>query len=127
LAVVLELLIPNSSMQRYVRMVVGLLLLLVLLKPVLTIFEVNPEEMFKNFSQEKHVSDEEIKNSMENTKSEIQASQLAYIEQRMDVQLKKDWKKEVSDRFHVELDSVDVKLDKAEVDQSKPAIQRVNV
>ncbi|MFP3440851.1 stage III sporulation protein AF, partial [Pantoea sp. SIMBA_133] len=38
LATVLELLLPNSSMQRYVKMVIGLMLMAVILSPILTIF-----------------------------------------------------------------------------------------
>ena len=38
LATILELLLPKNALQKYVKMVVGLLLLIVLLQPVFTIF-----------------------------------------------------------------------------------------
>lgn len=127
MAVVLELLLPNSSLQRYVRMVVGLLLLLALLKPVLSVFDVNPEDMFNKFSESSTVNDGEIKNSIENKKSEIQASNHAYIEEQMAVQLQKEMKKEVADHFHLAIKKTRVKLDKNTSGESREAISHIDV
>lgn len=127
MAVVLELLLPNSSMQRYVRMVVGLLLLLALLKPVLSIFDTNPDEMFNKFSESSTVNDSEVKNSIENKKSEIQASNRAYIEEQMAVRLRKEVKKEVSDHFHLAVKDISVKLDKNTNEGKGDNVQQVNV
>ncbi|HET7579734.1 MAG TPA: stage III sporulation protein AF [Bacillales bacterium] len=127
LAVVLELLLPNSTLQRYVRMVVGLLLLLALLKPVLSVFDTNVNEMFTKFSSSPVVQDEQINNSLKNKKKEIQAAQLAYIEHRMDVQARKKIKKEVSSRYHLEVAKVDFDLKGVKFGQSPANVQHVTV
>ncbi|HEX7064584.1 MAG TPA: stage III sporulation protein AF [Bacillales bacterium] len=120
MAVVLELLLPNSSLQRYVRMVVGLLLLLALLKPVLSVFDTNVNEMFASFSASSVVNDGQIKNSMKNMKKEIQASNRAYIEDKMAVRIKSQIEKEVSDRFHLDVAEVNVDLMPVESDGDSP-------
>lgn len=127
MAVVLELLLPNSGFRRYVRMVVGLLLLLALLKPVLSVFDTNVNEMFSTFSQSPMVSSQQIKNSMKTKKKEIQASQHAYIEKQMAVRLKKQVEKEVSGRFHMDVADVSVTLKDVKFGQSPTNVKHVTV
>lgn len=127
MAVLLELLLPNSTLQRYVRMVVGLLLLLALLKPVLSVFDTNVNDMLSVFSSSAIVSDDQIKNSIKSQKKEIQASQRAYIEKQMGVQWKKQAQKEVSDRFRMDVDNVEVTLDDLQFGRSRTNIKKVTV
>lgn len=127
MAVLLELLLPNSTLQRYVRMVVGLLLLLALLKPVLSVFDTNVNDMLSAFSSSAIVSDNQIKNSIKNQKKEIQASQRAYIEKQMGVQWKKQAQKEVSDRFRMDVDNVEVTLSDLQFGSSRTNIKKVTV
>jgi len=46
-ATILELLLPNSSTQRYVKLVVGLMILVAMLQPVLSIFHEDPETLME--------------------------------------------------------------------------------
>lgn len=79
---ILELIIPNNSMKRYVHIVVGLILLLILVQPILYIFSINIpatlQEIEKSlFSQDELLLSSEKK--LEEQKSEIQVEQDAYI------------------------------------------------
>lgn len=128
MAVVLELLLPNSDMQRYVRMVVGLLLLLALLKPVLSVFEVDPDDILDSFTSSAVVSQEKVKNSIENKKIEIQASSRAYIKEQMAVRLKKKVKEKISEHFHLAISNIVIKLKEDGISrESGKAIQHIDV
>jgi len=79
---ILELIIPNNSMKRYVHIVVGLILLLILVKPILYMFSVNIPAALDQVEQTLFTQDELLFSSekqLEEQKSEILAEQDAYI------------------------------------------------
>ena len=117
LATVLELLLPNSSMQRYVKMVIGLMLMAVILSPVLTIFTKDFDSMLRSATIDGSIDNKEMENTIESKKSEIQASNAAYIEEQMAVQMKSQVEKELREQFNLEISSV--ALDLTEVDGEK--------
>ncbi|KMK76989.1 stage III sporulation protein AF [Alkalihalobacillus pseudalcaliphilus] len=83
LATILELLLPKNALQKYVKMVVGLLLLIVLLQPVFTIFT----EDFDRWLYQIAANQSKEENSMEELinlqKREIELGQSAYISKQM--------------------------------------------
>jgi stage III sporulation protein AF len=46
LATVVEMLLPNSSMQKYTKLVIGLLLIVVILTPILKLLSTDLDELF---------------------------------------------------------------------------------
>jgi stage III sporulation protein AF len=127
LAVVLELLLPNSNLRQYVRMVVGLLLLLALLNPVLSLFNIDIEKVFYESQTSTTITDETIKKSIKNKKSEIQASQRAYIEEQIAVQMKNDVKGEIDERYNMVVAEVTVALSNEQKDKAPANIAGVYV
>ncbi|MGA9290215.1 MAG: stage III sporulation protein AF [Anaerobacillus sp.] len=117
LATVLELLLPNSSMQRYVKMVIGLMLMAVILSPVLSIFTNDFDSMLRSATLDSSTENKKMENAIESKKSEIQASNAAYIEEQMAVQMKSQVEKELREQFNLEISSV--ALDLTEVDGEK--------
>ncbi|MGB7999247.1 MAG: stage III sporulation protein AF [Anaerobacillus sp.] len=117
LATVLELLLPNSSMQRYVKMVIGLMLMAVILSPVLSIFTKDFDSMLRSATLDSSTENKKMENAIESKKSEIQASNAAYIEEQMAVQMKSQVEKELREQFNLEISSV--ALDLTEVDGEK--------
>lgn len=90
LATIVELLIPATSMKKYIKLVVALILILVFLKPIFYLFDIDVKqaltasyERLENYNKE----GEDMKSSIEFQKSEIQDKQYAYIEKQMAVQL----------------------------------------
>lgn len=79
---ILELLIPNNAMKKYVHLVFGLLLLLLLLQPLFSLFRVNviteieniEKTLFQNFEE-----NADIESLIENQKKEIESEHAAYI------------------------------------------------
>lgn len=90
-ASLIDLLIPATSMKKYIKLVVGLILILIFLKPVFMLFDFNAQDALeRSFAQiEGEAMDtEEIENLTKIHKSEIQDSQSAYILEEMAVRLK---------------------------------------
>ncbi|ARK31402.1 stage III sporulation protein AF [Halalkalibacter krulwichiae] len=119
LATILELMLPNSNMQRYVKMVVGLLLLVVMLQPLLTIFKEDVDEWLFSLSRETEQTEQSINNQINLQKREIELGQRAYHLEQVAVQLKrqvtealeKDHKVQITD---VSVDIVEEKLERFE-------------
>lgn len=88
-AIVIDMLLPSSSMQKYAKMVVSLLLIVVMLTPIFKLFKTDPEVIFEYLTKNGQSESADIKNQINSKKIEIQASQRAYILEEMAVQLKK--------------------------------------
>ncbi|MFC5612656.1 stage III sporulation protein AF [Metabacillus niabensis] len=117
LAVIIDLLLPNSTMQKYAKMVISLLLIIVIINPIFRIFTTDMNDVLEQFQVNNSASTEtDIKNSMEFQKKEIQASQRAYILEQMAVQMKTMAEEELVQRY-------DVTIDKILLSESKQADQ----
>lgn len=82
IATILELLLPNNAMKKYIHIVIGLFLLLILAKPVLYLFSIDATAELEKMEQTLLYGDavlEQTKKQMENQKKDIQAEQAAYI------------------------------------------------
>ncbi|WP_077326905.1 stage III sporulation protein AF [Virgibacillus siamensis] len=92
LASIIDLLIPATSMKKYIKLVVGLILILILLKPVFYLFDVNIQQAvtaaFEQLDKENR-TENQVKIEMKKQKNEIQASQHAYVLKQMTSELKK--------------------------------------
>ncbi|MDN4635418.1 MULTISPECIES: stage III sporulation protein AF [Bacillus] len=122
-AIVIDLLLPNSSMQKYAKMVVSLLLIVVMLNPIFALFRADPDQIFSEIMKGKdQAQSEEIKNQMNLEKKEIQASQRAYILKQMAVQLEKS-AKEPLEKESYEMKHVEVLADEEHLDQNMEANQ----
>lgn len=93
LGTIVELLIPNNSMKKYVNIVIGLLLLLVLAKPILYLFTDDVTAQLDKFEQiifQEEATLSETETLMEIQKRDIQAEQDAYIWNEVKLQLMKE-------------------------------------
>ncbi|WP_430785342.1 stage III sporulation protein AF [Virgibacillus flavescens] len=90
LATIVELLIPATSMKKYIKLVVALILILIFLKPVFYLFHIDIKDAL-NSSYKRlesyNVNEKDMKSLIEFQKNEIQDGQLAYIEEQMAVPL----------------------------------------
>ena len=82
------MLLPSSSMQKYAKMVVSLLLIIVMLNPIFKLFKTDPEIIFDYLTKQEQSQSADIK-IKSNQKKEIQASNRAYVLEEMAVQLKR--------------------------------------
>ena len=118
LATVIDMLLPNSTFQKYAKLVCGLLLITVILTPVFKLvsgdFEQVLEAAATNLPEEKN-----LENSIESQKKEIQASLDEYTLEKMAVQLKEDANKELIADYGVEIDSIKLSMND-QADESFP-------
>ena len=91
LATIIDLLIPNLATKKYIKLVVGLILILILLTPIFTLFKLDIEgALNQTYSElfEQEGTNDIVKDSIEMQKNEIELTQDAYILEEMVVQLK---------------------------------------
>jgi len=127
LATVIDMLLPNSSMQKYTKMVTGLLLIAIILTPIFKLISGNFETVLAQVPSIGAPQGNNMKNSIDLQKKEIQASQHAYIVDEMAVQLKKDVEKELMDQYGLEIEKIDIATNEKS-DQAFPDnLQKVTV
>lgn len=68
LAIIIDMLLPNSSMQKYAKMVISLLLIVVILNPIFSLFRADPDVIFEQLTKNGQVQSEEIKNQLNSEK-----------------------------------------------------------
>ncbi|MFB0634944.1 stage III sporulation protein AF [Bacillus rugosus] len=123
-AIVIDMLLPSSSMQKYAKMVVSLLLIVVMLTPIFKLFNTDPAVIFEYLTKNGQSESADIKNQINSKKIEIQASQRAYILEEMAVQLKK----KAEERFsHDEYKVDNIKLTAGEKVDSEEDIKTISV
>ncbi|PFO03789.1 stage III sporulation protein AF [Bacillus sp. AFS076308] len=127
LATVIDMLLPNSSMQKYTKMVTGLLLIAIILTPIFKLISKDFETTMSSIPSYQAPGEKNMKNSIDLKKKEIQASQHAYILEEMAVQLKKDVKEELMNQYGLEIEKIDLAVN-AESDKAFPEnLQKVTV
>jgi len=127
LATVIDMLLPNSSMQKYTKMVTGLLLIAIILTPIFKLISKDFETALGSIPSYQAPGEKNMKNSIDLKKKEIQAQQHAYILEEMAVQLKKDVKEELMEQYGLEIAKIDLATNE-ESDQAFPDnLQKVTV
>lgn len=104
------MLLPNSSFQKYTKMVAGLLLITVILTPVFKLVKSDLEDVIASVNLE-YSSEKNMENSIEMQKTEIQASLDEYTLDKLAVQLKEDANKELMAAYGVEIESITLFVD----------------
>lgn len=128
LATVIDMLLPNSSMQKYVKVVISLLLISIILSPIMKIFSSDFESAIasiSNFNSE--VDEEKMENLIELQKKEIQASQHAYILEQTAVQLKLDAEEELMEQYGMEIAEIQVEAEEMDENLSPESLQSITV
>lgn len=127
LATVIDMLLPNSSLQKYTKMVTGLLLIAIILSPILKIFSTDLETALATVPSFKDSEEKNMENLIELQKKEIQASNRAYILEQMAVQLKMDAEEELMDQYGLEIASIDLFVDENSEGAVPEDIQAITV
>lgn len=123
LAMIVDMLLPSSSMKKYTKLVTGLLLIAIILTPVLKIFSQDFDSLMAQVSAKSIVNKNQVENLIEMKKKEIQASQDAYKLKQVAVQMKKEVNKELIDRFGISIDG-DISITMK--DQEKVSVDNID-
>jgi stage III sporulation protein AF len=127
LATVIDMLLPNSSMQKYTKMVMGLLLIAIILTPILKIISKDFEAALTSIHFQQPSEDKNMKNLIDLKKKEIQASQHAYILEELAGRLKKDVKEELMKQYGLEIADIDVEVNTKSDQATLKNLQKVMV
>ncbi|MFD0048436.1 stage III sporulation protein AF [Actinomycetes bacterium NPDC127524] len=128
LATVIDMLLPNSSMQKYAKMVIGLLLIAVILAPILNLFHTDLNTLISKATESfTHGDEKKLKNLTEMKKKEIQAEQNAYILQQTAVQLKAKAKEELMKKYKMEIAYIDIKVKNEEQPKIPEDLQKITL
>ncbi len=127
LATVIDMLLPNSGMQKYTKIVTGLLLIAIILTPIFKLISKDFESAMGAIPSYQAPGEKNMKNLIDLKKKEIQASQHAYILEELAVQLKKGVNKELMDQYGLEIEKIDLAINE-ESDEAFPKnLQKVMV
>ncbi len=119
LATVIDMLLPSSKLQKYTKMVTGLLLIAVILTPILKILSSDFEEAFASVPVFEASGEKNMENLIEMKKKEIQASSDAYILEQTAVHMKQDAEEELMEQYGLEIANIDILVDESS-DQAFP-------
>lgn len=113
IAVMLELLIPNAQLHKYVKMVIGLLLILILLTPLFSIFSIdNKDILLESLKfEEKVVTEDALEKKINQQKKDIETTQSAYIEEQMAVQMKRQVEEELMQQYEMNIDKLTIEFE----------------
>ena len=110
LAAIIDLLIPANAMKKYVKLIFGLILMLIFLKPLFYLFNLDVNQSIES-SLSQLYQEEKTGHSLENLtklqKTDIQASQHAYILEQMANQLKSIANPSLIENHQVEIADID--------------------
>ncbi|WLV23533.1 stage III sporulation protein AF [Aciduricibacillus chroicocephali] len=112
LAAIIDLLIPSTRLQKYVRLAIGMTMMLLFLKPVFHLFGTDVERLLERGVSPLFADKQEtqIKNQVEMQKSEILGVRQAYISKQMAVQLKEQINPVLKERHQAEISNLELKV-----------------
>ncbi|MCK2003388.1 stage III sporulation protein AF [[Brevibacterium] frigoritolerans] len=109
LATVIDMLLPNSALQKYAKMVIGLLLIVIIITPILGLFNKDFDDILTAATSEfEDQKKKDLGNLTEMKKKEIQATQGAYILKQMAVDLQAEVEEELMADYNMRISSIDV-------------------
>jgi stage III sporulation protein AF len=114
LATVIDMLLPSSNMQKYAKIVTGLLLITIILTPLFKLMSTDFDEVMNSIDLNGSSQNKSVENVIEMKKKEIQASQRAYILEQMAVQMKQQAEKEMMDEHGKVIEKVTIQADDLE-------------
>lgn len=114
LATVIDMLLPSSNMQKYAKIVTGLLLITIILTPLFKLMSTDFDEVMNSIDINGPSQNKSMENEIEMKKKEIQASQRAYILEQMAVQMKQEAEKEMMDEHGKVIEKVTIQADDVE-------------
>ncbi|WP_174734173.1 stage III sporulation protein AF [Mesobacillus harenae] len=114
LATVIDMLLPNSSFQKYTKIVTGLLLIAIILNPVLKLLSSDFEETLASVTAFNGNNENNIENLIDLNKKEIQASNDAYILEQMAVHLEVDAEEELMEKHGLEIAAINLRVDESD-------------
>ncbi|WP_019154466.1 stage III sporulation protein AF [Robertmurraya massiliosenegalensis] len=128
IATVIDLLLPNTSLQKYTKMVAGLLLITIIMSPLFKLLSSDFDAALASIpSIQSNDEEKNMENLIELQKKEIQASHHAYILEETAVQLQSDVEEELMEQYGLEITNIEMAVDEDSQSDSFEQIQSIVV
>lgn len=113
LAFIVDLILPDTNLKQYVKLVIGILLILIIIEPLLSIFKIDVDYLVEEltFSEQGVVVENEIENEMNSKKNEIESLQSAYVLEEVVVQMKNKVEEELGEDYEAKIINLEVSED----------------
>lgn len=127
LATIFDMLLPQSNMQKYTKVVIGLLLIAIILTPLFQLISTDFEKALASISLFEPNEEKDLENLIEMKKKEIEESQHAYILEQMAVQLRITAEEELIEQFGLKVAQINIKINEHENDNFPENIEKIIV
>ncbi|GIN19960.1 MAG TPA: stage III sporulation protein AF [Bacillus bacterium] len=108
LAMIVDMLLPDTAIKKYVKLVVGLLLISIVVTPIFQFLSIDFDKAMDSFLTGQNNPDITSQKNAEEKKREIETSQHAYILEQMAVQLKEKAEKEMIENHGMIITDIDI-------------------
>jgi len=129
MAAIVDLLVPASTMKKYIKLVIGLILILVFLKPVFYVFHIDIQQTLESAYSEfmnASTTDEKMENLMKMQKKDIQASQDAYIVKQLSDELTDIAETPLEEKYNMEIRDIQF-IFKDDENQTYEGLEEISV
>jgi stage III sporulation protein AF len=125
LAAFLDLILPNTSMQRYVKMVMGLIILLTIISPVFALFNLSQEELALRLDRYQEEFDKPSGQEWKSMADKLLGRRDEQVTESVKSQMEAAIRTQVKEMYGVDLSAVEVNLntDKAQ----NPTISQIRL
>lgn len=127
IATVVDFLLPNSKMHKYVKMVVGLLLITIIINPIFSLLSKNFEMDVSSFGIIPTTAYVNQENLIESHKKEIESVQAAYILEETASKLKSQVQKELVEQFDLTIESLTIETTATNKEDVYDSIKNIHV
>ncbi|SFP23239.1 stage III sporulation protein AF [Salibacterium halotolerans] len=125
-AFLLELLLPSSSFQKYARLVLSFILMLLIIEPLMSFTSIDAEQELKEAMEEwrsESFPQLSMEGEINQQKNEIESGQDAYISKQVSRQLQQESQEEIRSKWGWEVESISAES----MDNNKTASFSVDV
>ncbi|PAQ16300.1 stage III sporulation protein AF [Bacillaceae bacterium SAOS 7] len=109
LAAVVDMLLPTSSFQKYARVVMGLLLLLVMLRPMWTLFSIDMEQELYDWVAQQ-TKDEKLEQELTVKQDRLESTKQLYILKNAEQQLRTQVEHELKNQFQKKIIDLNIEV-----------------
>lgn len=127
LVTIVGMLLPNSNMKNYVKMVAGLLLIVIILNPVFKLLQTDLSDVLSVFDSETYIATGSLENAISEKKKEIQQNERAYILEQAAVQMAGDVEEDLEAAYSLKIADITVYADEEKEEITQEDISGVQV
>jgi stage III sporulation protein AF len=114
MATFLDLILPNSSMRKYVKLVVGFLLILLILSPILHLFRYDQERLFLKIDQMMQEDNKPLSLQLNREKEKLEELQEDAIFKEVSQKWSEEIKNSVENKFQLAVQHITLELETKE-------------